>query len=133
LDAPSPFPFAGHVLTPSFMVLIFFVLCLFASSTTSLFAITFKNPRDIYALAFLLIMNLSFEASSIPSLFEDNASSISSLTGPPSLTPCKLFLKYVLCRVFVRYHLNPCHPSIFTLMLILYLHFKAASSIPFQE
>jgi hypothetical protein len=35
--------------------------------------------------------------------------------------------------VFVHYHLNPCHPSIFTLMLIMYLHFKAASPISFQE
>jgi hypothetical protein len=28
LDAPSPFPFAGSILTPSFMVLISFVLML---------------------------------------------------------------------------------------------------------
>jgi hypothetical protein len=35
LDAPSPFPFACPVLTPSFMVLISFVSCLFTSSPTS--------------------------------------------------------------------------------------------------
>jgi hypothetical protein len=35
--------------------------------------------------------------------------------------------------VFVCYHLNPCHPSIFTLMLIPYLHFKASSPILVQE
>ena len=43
LDAHSPFPFAGTVLTPFFMVLISFVLCLFTSSPTSLFIITFKT------------------------------------------------------------------------------------------
>jgi hypothetical protein len=35
--------------------------------------------------------------------------------------------------VFACYHLNPCHPLIFTMMLSLYLHFKAASPISFQE
>jgi hypothetical protein len=92
-----------------------------------------QNHHDIYALALLFILNLSFEASSFPSLFEDNASSISSLTAPPSQTPCKLFLKYILCRVFVRYHLNPCHPSICTLMIIMYPYFKASSHILVQE
>jgi hypothetical protein len=43
LDTPSPFPFVGPVLTPSFMVLISFVLCLFTSSPTSLFVITFRT------------------------------------------------------------------------------------------
>ena len=43
LDVPSPFPFAGSVLTPSFMVLISFVLCLFTSYPTSLSVITFKT------------------------------------------------------------------------------------------
>jgi hypothetical protein len=42
LDAPSPFPFVGHVLTPFFMVLISLVLCLF-TSPTSLSVITFKT------------------------------------------------------------------------------------------
>jgi hypothetical protein len=78
-------------------------------------------------------LNLSFEASSFPSLFEDNASSISSLTAPPSLTPYQIFLKYILCCVIAHYHLNPCHPSIFTMLLILHLHFKASSPISFQE
>jgi hypothetical protein len=32
-----------------------------------------------------------------------------------------------------RYHLNPCHPSIFTLMLIMYPYFKASSPISVQE
>jgi hypothetical protein len=32
-----------------------------------------KNPRHIYALAFLLTLNLPFEAPSFPSLFKDNA------------------------------------------------------------
>jgi hypothetical protein len=43
LAVPSPFPFACPVLTPSFMVLISFVLCLFSSSSTSLSVITFKT------------------------------------------------------------------------------------------
>jgi hypothetical protein len=47
--------------------------------------------------------------------------------------PCKFCLKYICCWVFVYYHLNPCHPSIFTLMLILHLHFKASSPILVQE
>jgi hypothetical protein len=49
------------------------------------------------------------------------------------LTPCKSCLKYTLYCVFVRYHPNPCHPSIITLMLILYQHFKATFPISFQE
>jgi hypothetical protein len=92
-----------------------------------------SDPRDIYSLAFLLTLNLSFEVSSFPSMFGDNASSISSLTAPPSLTPCKFCLKYILCCVFARYHPHPCHPSIFTLMLIPYLHFKASSLVLVQE
>jgi hypothetical protein len=92
-----------------------------------------ENPRDIYAFAFLLTLNLPFEASSFPSLFGDNASSISSLTALPSLTPCKFCLIYILCCVFVRYHLNPCHPSIFTLMLIMYQYFNDSSPISVQE
>jgi hypothetical protein len=35
--------------------------------------------------------------------------------------------------VFVCYNLNPCHPLIFTMMLILHLHFKASSPNSFQE
>ena len=35
--------------------------------------------------------------------------------------------------VFVCYHFNPCHPSTFTLMLIMYLYFKASSPISVQE
>jgi hypothetical protein len=78
-------------------------------------------------------LNLPFQASPFPYLFDDNASSISSLTTPPSVTPCKFYPKYILCYVFVCYHLNPCHPSIFTLVLIPYLHFKASSPISAQE
>jgi hypothetical protein len=81
-----------------------------------------SNPHDIYALAFLLTLDLPFEAFPFPSLSEDNASSISSLTAPP-LTPCKFCLKYILCCVFDCYHLNSCHPSIFTLMLIMHPYF----------
>jgi hypothetical protein len=77
--------------------------------------------------------NLPFEALSFPSLFKDNASSISSLTAPPSLTPCKFYLKYIHWLCVFCYHLNPCHPSIFTLMLIMYLYFKASSPIWVQE
>jgi hypothetical protein len=128
LGVSSPFPLAGHVLTPSFMVLISFVLCLFTSPLTLLSVITF-NPCNIYTLTFMLTLNLPFKASSFPSLFEDNASPTSPLIDPPYLTPCKFCLKYILCCVLVCYHLNPCHPSIFTLMLILYLHFKASSPI----
>jgi hypothetical protein len=39
---------------------------------------------------------------------------------------------YLLSYIFVCYHLNPCHPSIFTLMLIMYLHFNASPPISFQ-
>jgi hypothetical protein len=92
-----------------------------------------SDPRDIYSLAFLLTLNLSFEVSSFPSMFGDNASSISSLTAPSSLTRCKFCLKYILCCVFARYQPHPCHPSIFTLMLISYLHFKASSLVLVQE
>jgi hypothetical protein len=91
------------------------------------------NPRDISALAFLLTLKLPFEDSSFPSLFEDNASPTSPSIASPSLTPCKSCLKYTLYCVFVRYHPNPCHPSIITLMLILYQHFKATFPISFQE
>jgi hypothetical protein len=107
-------------------------LCPFTFSLMFLSVITFK-PYNIYTLTFMLTLNLPFEASSFPSLFGDNASSISSLTAPPSLTPCRFCPKYIICCVLVCYHLNPCHPSIFTLMLILYLHFKATSPISFQE
>jgi hypothetical protein len=91
------------------------------------------NPCNIYTHVFTLTLNLPFEASSFASLFGDNATSISSLAAPPSLTPYKSCLKYILCRVFVCYHLNPCHPSICTLMLIMYLYFKASSPISVQE
>jgi hypothetical protein len=133
LDISSSFPFAGPVLTPSFMVLISYVLCLFTSSHTSLFVNTFKNPCNIYTHVFTLTLNLPFEASPFASLSGDNASSISSPIAPPSLTPCKSYLKYILYCVFVRYHLNPCHPLNFNMMLILHLHFKASSPIPIQE
>ena len=35
--------------------------------------------------------------------------------------------------MFVCYHLNPCHPSIFTFTLIMYPYFKASSPISVQE
>jgi hypothetical protein len=89
-----------------------------------------KNSLNIYALAFLLTLNLPFKASSFSSLFEDNASPTSPLIASPSLMPCKSCIKYILCCMFVRYHLNPCHPLIFTLVLIMYPYFKA--SLPFQ-
>jgi hypothetical protein len=80
-----------------------------------------------------LTLNLPLKACSFPSLFEDNASPTSPLIVSPSSMHCKFCLKYVLCCVFVRYHLNPCHSSIFTLMLILPLHFKAPPLVPLQE
>jgi hypothetical protein len=43
LDVPSPFRFEGPVLTPLFMLLISFILCLFIFSHTSLYVITFKT------------------------------------------------------------------------------------------
>jgi hypothetical protein len=91
------------------------------------------NPCNIYTLTFTLILNLPFKASSFPSLFEDNVSPTSPLIAPPSLTPCKFCLKCTLCCMFVYYHVNPCHPLIFNLMLIAYLHFKASSPISVQE
>jgi hypothetical protein len=42
-------------------------------------------------------------------------------------------LKYILWCGFVSYHLNPCHPSIFTSRLTMYPYFKASSPISFQE
>jgi hypothetical protein len=84
--------------------------------------ITF-NPCNIYTLTFMLTLNLTFKASSFPSLFKGNASPTSPLTAPPLLTPSKFCLKYILCCVFARYHPHPWRPSIFTLMLIPYLHF----------
>ena len=86
------------------------------------------NPCNIYTLTFTLTLNLPFKASSFPSLFEDNASPTSSLTTPPCLTPCKFCLKYIMCCVFVCYHLNPCHPLTFTLMLTCIL----MPPLPFQ-
>jgi hypothetical protein len=91
------------------------------------------NPRDTYALVHMLTLNIPFKASSFPPPVRDNASPTSPLVASSSLMPCKFCLKYVLCCVFVHYHFNLCHPSIFTLMLIMYLHFKAASPILFQE
>jgi hypothetical protein len=70
------------------------------------------NPRDTYALALLLTLNLPFEASSFPSLFEDNASPTSSLIAPPSLMPRKFCLKYILGCVCLLspYPLSPLDP-----------------------
>jgi hypothetical protein len=81
----------------------------------------------------MLTLNLPFKASSFPSLLRDNDSSISSSIAPPSSTPCKFCLKYILYCVFVRYDFNPCHPSIFTSMLIMYPYFKASSPISVQK
>jgi hypothetical protein len=94
-------------------IYIFRFLCPYTSSIAFLSVITF-SPCNIYTLAFALTLNLLFKTSSFPSLFEDNASSNSLLTAPPSLTPCNSYLKYVLYCVFDCYHLNPCHPLILT-------------------
>jgi hypothetical protein len=107
-------------------------LCPFTSSLMFSFIITF-NPSNIYTLTFKLTLNLPFKASSFPSMFRDNASPTLPLVASPYLTSCKSCLKYILCCVFVYYHLNPCHPSTFTLMFILYQHFKAPSPISVQE
>jgi hypothetical protein len=56
-----------------------------------------KKPCNIYTLTFMLTLNLPLKAYYFPSMFEDNASYISSLTTPPSLTLCKFCLKYILC------------------------------------
>jgi hypothetical protein len=42
-------------------------------------------------------------------------------------------LNYIHWLCLFCYHLNPFHPSIFTLMLIMYLYFKASSPIWVQE
>jgi hypothetical protein len=107
-------------------------LCTFTSSLTFLPGITF-NPCNIHTLTFMLTLNLPFNAFSFPSLYEDNASPTSPLIAPLSLMSCKFCLKYLLCCVFAHYHLHPCHPLIFTLMLIPYLHFKASSLVSVQE
>jgi hypothetical protein len=91
------------------------------------------NPCNIYTHIFMLTLNLPFKASYFSSLFEDNASLTSSLTALPSSTPCKFCSKYTPCCVFVCYHLNSSHPSIFTLMHIMYLHFNASPPISIQE
>jgi hypothetical protein len=106
-------------------------LCPFTSSITFLSVITF-NPCNIYTLTFTLTLNLPFKTSSFPYLSEDNASPASPLVASPSLTPCKSCLKDILCCVFVCYHLNPCHPSIFTLILILHLHCILKPPLSFQ-
>ena len=137
LDAPSPFPFAGPVLTPSFMVLISFVLCLFTSSPTSLSVNTFKKTLVIsIPLPYCLPWTYPLK----PSLVHPCSRIVPHLLHhwwiPPSSTPCKFCLKinkYIFGCVFDCYHLNPCHPSIFTLMIIMYPYFKAASPILFQE
>ena len=54
------------------------------------------NPRDTYALAHMLILNLPFKACSFSLLFEDNASPTSPLIASPSLMPHKFCLKYIL-------------------------------------
>jgi hypothetical protein len=91
------------------------------------------NPRDIYALALMLTLNPPFKATSFSSLFEDNASPTSPLISPLFLTPCKFCLKYTPSCLFVCYHPNPCHSSIFTLMPIMYPYFKAPSPVSVQE
>jgi hypothetical protein len=80
-DVPSPFPFVGPVLTPSFMVLISFILCIFTSSPTSLSVITSKISW------YLCSCLLAYFEPTLPSLLfsipvRDNASYISSLTAP---------------------------------------------------
>jgi hypothetical protein len=59
------------------------------------------NPRDTYALAHILILNVPFKASSFSSLFEENASPTSPLIASPSLMPHKFCLKYILGYVFL--------------------------------
>jgi hypothetical protein len=63
----------------------------------------------------------------LPCHFANLASTTSPLIVSRSLMSCKSCLKYILCCVFVYYHLNPCHPSIFILMLILGLLFGISS------
>jgi hypothetical protein len=79
-----------------------------------------------------LLLNLPFKAFSFSSLFEDNASPTSPLIASPSLMPRKFCLKYIL-GCFCQLSPYPCHPSIFTLMLIIYLHFNDSPPISVQE
>jgi hypothetical protein len=60
LDVPPPFTFAGPVLTTSSMVLISFVLMPVYLLPYIIVRYYLQNPRDIYALAFLLTLNLPF-------------------------------------------------------------------------
>jgi hypothetical protein len=132
LGVPSPFPFVGHVLTPSFMVLISFVLCLFTSSPTSLSVITFKTLVISMPLSSCLIWTYPLK----PPLLHPGLRIMSHLLYHWLLTfldALQVLSKYILCCVFVCYHLNPCHPSISTWMFILSLHFKASSPISVQE
>jgi hypothetical protein len=92
LDVPSPFPFAGPILTPSFMVLISFVLCLFTSSPTSLSVITFKT----LVISMSLPSYLSRTYPLKPPLFHPCLRIMPHLfiiDCSPFSTPCKFCLK----------------------------------------
>jgi hypothetical protein len=129
LDVPSPLPLAGPILTSSFVVLISFVLCLSTSSPTSLSVITFKTLVISMPLSSFLPWTYPFK----PPLLHPCLRITPHLSHHWLLTPYKSCLKYIFGCVFDYYHLNPCHPLIFTLMLIMYPYFKAASPISFQE
>jgi hypothetical protein len=74
LDVPSPFPFAGHVPTPSFMALISYVLMLIYPFFLHPCPLPPLNPCNIYTHIFMLTLNLLFKASYFSSLFKNNAS-----------------------------------------------------------
>jgi hypothetical protein len=95
LDVPSHFfSFAGPILTPSFMVLISFVLCLFTSYPTSLSVITFKT----LVISMSLPPYLSRTYPLKPPLFHPCLRIMPHLfiiDCSPFLTPCKFWSKVI--------------------------------------
>jgi hypothetical protein len=89
------------------------------------------NPRDIYSLALMLTLNLPFKISSLP----PQSKNCNLPTFPWSYPlPCHLrAFNSILCCAFALYYLYLSHLSIFTLMLILYLHFKSPSPVSVQD
>jgi hypothetical protein len=79
LDVFSPFPFTGPILTPSCMVLISFVLCLLPPPLHPWLLLPLK-PSWYICPCLPAYFEPTLQSTSFPSLFEDKASSISSLT-----------------------------------------------------
>jgi hypothetical protein len=99
LDVPSPFPFTGPILTPSFTILISFVLCLFTSFHTPLSIITFKTLVIFMPLSSCLIWTYLLKHPLLHPSLRNNGSPTSPVVAYPSLTPYKSCLNtsFVVC------------------------------------